>query len=68
MNLMQEQTEIKYALLYFWDCRVCRRMGWDKEHGCPDNNKDWGIFLYDKLKRHFEAVYKTRWKVEATQK
>lgn len=68
MNLMQEQTEIKVALLYFWDCRVCRRLGWDKEHGCPKNNKDCGIFLYGKLKKHFEGVYKAQWQVEAVNK
>ena len=68
MNLMQEQTEIKKTLLYFWSCKACRRMGWDKEHGCPDNNKDCGIFLYTKLRQHFEATYKAKWQVEAAKK
>lgn len=66
MNLIQEQTEIKNGLLYFWDCKVCHRLGWDKQHNCPANNSDCGIFLYDKLKEHFEAIYKNQWKVEAS--
>ena len=65
MNLMQEQIEIKNALLYFWNCKACKRLGWDKEHGCPDNNKDCGIFLYNRLKKHFESIYKSKWQVEA---
>jgi hypothetical protein len=43
-------------------------MGWDKEHGCPQNNKDCGIFLYNRLKKHFEGIYKATWQTEAAQK
>lgn len=68
MNLIQEQNEIKYGLLYFWDCKVCHRLGWDKEHGCPEHNADCGIFLYGRLKKHFEEVYKAKWQVEAVKK
>lgn len=68
MNLIQEQSEIKKALLYFWSCKACRRLGWDKQHGCPDNNKDCGIFLYDKLQKHYESIYKSKWQVEAAKK
>ena len=68
MNLLQEQNEIKKALLYFWSCKACRRLGWDKEHGCPQNNKDCGIFLYGKLKKHFEDVYKSKWQIEVMNK
>ena len=57
LNLMQEQTEIKMALIYFWNCRACKRLGWDKLHGCPKNNADCGIYVYKKLKEHFEAIY-----------
>ena len=65
MNLLQEHNEIKTALAYFWSCKACKRLGWDKEHGCPENNKDCGIFLYDKLKKHYEAIYKSKWQTEA---
>ena len=68
MNLIQEQTVIKSALLHFWSCKACRRMGWDKEHGCPQNNQDCGIFLYNRLKKHYEGIYKATWQVEAAQK
>lgn len=68
MNLLQEQNEIKRGLLFFWNCKVCKKLGWDKYHGCPDNNKDCGIYLYNRLKTHFEAVYKSKWQVEGSQK
>lgn len=68
MNLMQEQNEIKIALLHFWSCRACKRLGWDKEHGCPENNKDCGIFLYNRMRKHFEGIYKSKWTVEAANK
>lgn len=58
MNLLQEQTEIKMALIYFWNCRACKRLGWDKQHGCPKNNADCGIFVYNKLKEHFAELAK----------
>ena len=68
MNLMQEQTEIKTALLHFWSCKACKRLNWDKEHGCPENNKDCAIFLYNKLSKHFEAIYKRKWQAEVTRR
>ena len=56
MNLIQERNEIIHGLLFFWNCAVCHRMGWDKEHGCPEKNEDCGQFVYVKLKEHFNAV------------
>lgn len=65
MNLMQEHVEIKNALLHFWSCKACKRLGWNLQHGCPDNNKDCGIFLYNRLKKHYEEIYKAQWKEQA---
>lgn len=45
-----------HGLLFFWDCKVCRRLGWDKEHGCPEKNEDCGLFVYNKLGAHFVAI------------
>ena len=58
MNLLEEQQKIRRALLYYWSCEACKTLGWDKYHHCPDNNKDCGIFLYNKLKQHFETIIK----------
>lgn len=54
MNVIYEQAEIKKGLLYFWSCKICRNLGWDKEHGCPENNGDCGAFLYKRLKKHYD--------------
>lgn len=60
MNLMQERSEIMYGLLFFWDCKVCRRLGWDKENGCPENNAECGKFIYNKLGAHFVAMHNAK--------
>ena len=56
MNLIQERNEIIHGLLFYWNCNVCRRLSWNKEHGCPENNADCGQFVYVKLKEHFAAM------------
>lgn len=56
MNLMQERSEIMYGLLFFWSCKVCRRLGWDKENGCPENNRECSLFVYNKLGQHFVSI------------
>lgn len=68
MNLMQEYNVIISGLYYFWDCRLCKKLGWQQEHNCPENNSDCGIFVYNKLKAHFENIYKSKWKAEAEKK
>lgn len=56
MSLLQETINIQRGLLFYWNCKICQSLGWDKEHGCPGNNKDCPQFVYGKLKEHFEAV------------
>lgn len=58
MNLLLEQKIIRHALLSFWSCKACKKLGWDVFHGCPDNNDDCGIFLYNRLKQHYETIAK----------
>ena len=56
MNLMQERSEIMHGLLFFWNCNVCRRLGWDKENGCPESHEECSLFVYNKLGKHFVAI------------
>ena len=61
---MQERTEIMRGLLFFWDCKVCRKLGWDADHGCPGSNKDCGLYLYNKLGTHFVAMHNEKRKAK----
>ena len=61
---MQERTEIMYGLLFFWSCNVCRRLGWDKENGCPENNEACGKYVYNKLGKHFVAISEAKKKAK----
>ena len=56
MNLMQERNEIMHGLMFYWSCNVCKRLGWNKENGCPENNTECSLFLYNKLGKHFVAI------------
>ena len=64
MNLMQERCEIMHGLLFYWDCKVCRRLGWDKENGCPENNSECSKFVYNKLGAHFVAMHDAKRKMQ----
>ncbi len=64
MNLMQERCEIIHGLMFFWNCAACRRLGWDKEHECPKNNQDCGVYLYNKLGTHFVAIHNAKKKAK----
>lgn len=56
MNELEKQFVILKGLLLYWDCRICKELGWDKEHGCPENNSDCNFFVYDKLREHIHAI------------
>ena len=57
---MQERSEIMHGLMFYWNCNVCRRLGWNKENGCPENNAECGLFLYNKLGTHFVAMHNAK--------
>ena len=57
---MQERSEIMHGLLFYWSCKTCRRLGWNKENGCPENNTECSIFLYNKLGKHFVAMHNAK--------
>jgi hypothetical protein len=50
--------------MFYWNCAVCRRLGWDKEHDCPKNNQDCGIYIYNKLGTHFVAMHNAKKKAK----
>ena len=49
-----------HGLLFYWSCKTCRRLGWDKENGCPENNAECSLFLYNKLGTHFVAMHNAK--------
>jgi hypothetical protein len=54
MNLIEEQNTILKALVVYWDCEVCRVLGWQKD--C-EKNKDACCFnIYDHLRDHIHAI------------
>ena len=52
------------GLLFFWDCKVCHKLGWAADHGCPGNNRDCGLYLYNKLGTHFVAMHNEKEKAQ----
>lgn len=58
MNLFRERRLILDGLLYFWNCNICRSLGWDQEKGCSDEEKpaDCPQYVYNKLGAHFVAI------------
>ena len=64
MNLMQERCEIIHGLTFYWSCKVCKKLGWNKENGCPENNAECGLFLYNKLGTHFVAMHNAKKKAK----
>ena len=64
MNLMQERTEIIRGLLFFWNCKVCHKLGWEQEHCTSEKSRDCGLYLYNKLGTHFVAIHNEKKKAK----
>ena len=56
MNLLEEQSLIKKGLLYFWNCKACHKLGWDKECKADKKRPDCNFYVYSKLREHFKRL------------
>ena len=60
MNEIEKQDTILQALLIYWDCRVCKKLGWDEDCQKYDNKNRCGYYVYDHLRKHIHAIDKIK--------
>ena len=60
MNILDEKFAIKKGILFYWDCHICKALGWDKELKCKHVKQDCNGYVYQRLRLHFEALRKAQ--------
>ena len=56
MNLIDERRIIQRGLLFYWNCKVCKALGWQCEED-QDRSKC-NFRVYENLKKHFAEFAK----------
>ena len=56
MNELQIQGIVIKALTFYWNCDVCKMLGWCEECDKDDNKDKCGYVVYDKLRDHIHAI------------
>lgn len=54
MNLIEERTLIQRGLLFYWNCKACKALGWQ----CNGDRSKCNFEVYEHLKKHFEQFAK----------
>lgn len=58
MNELEKQRVILKALVLYWDCGVCEKLGWKDE--CEKNKDACCYNVYDHLRDHIHAIDKVK--------
>ena len=60
MTEIDKQNIILQALVLYWDCCVCKKLGWDEECQKHDNKNACCYYVYDHLRDHIHAIDKIK--------